>query len=205
MTQELTVYEKPQQEAKSLSEWFGQWVSPEAMIFEITTQDELQIASEALNEIKAKAKTLEAIEKSATSPLNQSLEVIRGWFRPGKKLAAQAEALWKQKILESNNRRRIAAAEAARTVQVELARGNVPAATLAHAKIQPVEVVSGIQTRKRWVATVINPGLVPDAYKVVDMPKVNADMRAQLAMHPNDTPIIPGIRFDQVETLAAMG
>lgn len=204
MTQELTVYQDPpaRDEAKGLTQWFEQWLSPEARVFEINTQDEAEMAGEALKEIKAYGKKLEEAEKSATGPLNQSLQVIRSWFAPGKAFAKQAADLWGGKLLESNARRKREAAEAARQVEAALRAGDTKTAIVQHAQIQPVEKVVGIGSRKTWQAVVINPALVPAEYLVVDMVKVRAEMHAQLKMHPGEVPVVPGVKFEQVEGLS---
>jgi len=208
MTQELTIYEdrqamRPEQaEAQGLTSWFQQWLCPEMQVLEITTQEEKEVFTDVLREIKSNLKKLEDAEKSVTGPINESLRIFRSWFAPGKELARKAEALIKRKILEGDQRRRLAAAEAARAVQEALAAGDTKTAIVQHARIQPVEKVDGLTTRKTWQATVINADLIPREFLSVDMSKVKAEMKAQLGMHPDETPVVPGVKFELVEGLA---
>lgn len=209
MTQELTIYEeklpdmRPEQaEARGLTAWFEQWTGPEMQLLEINTQEEKEVFTDVLKEIKTNFKKLEDAEKSVTGPINQSLQIFRSWFAPGKAAAKKAEELIKKKILESDQRRRMVASEAAKKVELALAAGDTKTAIVQHARIQPVEKIAGLQTRKTWQATVINKDIVPPEYLVVDMQKVKAEMRAQLEMHPGETPVISGIKFEQIEGLA---
>ncbi len=211
MTQTLTIHEpkdlaqaEPKKLAGSHVEWLLQWVSPEARMLQIDSQEELEMAAQVIKEIKARAAEVDAGEKSFTKDLLGVVERLRDVFRPAKLLAKDGIELWSGKVLDSNRRRNALAAAKAREVEAALAAGNTEAAIVAHAQIKPVERVAGLQTRKTWKAAVINQGLLDDAYKVPDMAKITAEMRAQLKANPNETPVLPGVKFEQVEGLASV-
>lgn len=210
-TQTLTIQE-PQdfetanlparQQAKGHEEWLAQWVEPDALSFEITDQEGKEMAIQVISEIKSRAKLLDAAEKEFTRPLLGVIERLRDVFRPAKKLAAQGEAAWKEKVISSDRKRMAAQADAARVVEAALAVGNTQAAIVAHAQIKPIEAVVGASVRKSWKVKRVALDLLPEQYKTYDLEKIEAAKKAQLAASPDEAPVIPGVVFELVETLA---
>jgi hypothetical protein len=174
-----------------------------ASMFVLATQEDLETASEVVNEIASRLKTIDAEEKAATAPILAGIAKIRSWFAPARKAGDEALALWKAMILKSNEERRKTAAAATVKVQLAIAAGDSRTAALAHREVNPPEPVKGLQTRKVWQFTVINKGMLPAEYLVPNETAIRAEMRAQIAK--GGEPVIPGVKFEQVESLAATG
>lgn len=172
-------------------------------LFVIETQEDLETASEIVNEIAARLKTLEAEEKAATRPILEGVARVRSWFAPARKAGEETLALGKRLILKSNEERRLKAAEAAAKVQIAIAAGDSRTAAVLHRQVQPPEPVKGLQTRKMWSFRVVNQGLLTSEYLVPNENAIRAEMRAQIAK--GQEPVIPGVKFEQVESLAATG
>ena len=207
MTQELTIYENTPPEratAEGITAWLAQWVAPDAQALELADDEMRQMAVDVVKEIKAKAKQLEDAEKSVTSGIVKSLAIFRSWFAPGKELAKKGVALWNGKILESEARQKRETAAAMARVEVELQKGNTEAAMVAHREIKPVTKLVGMQKRKIWKTTILNPDLIPDEFWSVDPAKIEAERKRQLEMYPGETPTIAGVKFYQEETLASV-
>lgn len=174
-----------------------------AALFVIETQEDLETASEIVNEISARLKTLEAEEKAATKPILEGVARVRSWFAPARKTGEEALGAWKRLILKSNEERRLKAAEAAAKVQIAIAAGDSRTAAVLHRQVQPPEPVKGLQSRKVWAFKVVNQGLLTAEYLVPNENAIRAEMRAQIAK--GQEPVIPGVKFEQVESLAATG
>jgi len=170
--------------------------------FVATCQEDLDTASAVLCTLKEIADALEAEEKKATAPLNQSLKVIRGWFATGRKACQDARSVWEPAFLGGRRLMAQRTAQAAEQVHAAIAAGDSATAALAHKNVTPPKPTEGTQVRKVWQHEVVDFDAVPGAYKAVVAALVVKEMRAQLASHPDKVPVIPGVKFEQVEQLA---
>lgn len=186
----------PQEAAAENRSWFSEQLAL-AETFPINDQEDLELATEALKEVKERIKALIAIKKTATDPLTAGLNAVRSWFTPVEGLAAQTEAVWKTKILDSNRRRQEEATAAAQLVQASVKAGDRAAVTQAVAMIRPVQAVEGLQIRESWDYEIINQAMVPPQFLMVDDRAVKAEMKA----HPEGA-IIPGIKFFKAQSVA---
>jgi hypothetical protein len=91
-------------------------------------------------------------------------------------------------------------AQAAEQVHAAIAAGDSATAALAHKNVTPPKPTEGTQVRKVWQFRVLNRDLLPAAYLVPDETAIRAEMRAQVAR--GEEPVIPGVKFEQVEQLA---
>ncbi len=194
---------EPTPEMQGHADTLLSYIGPDARAFEIQTQDDLEQAAELLNDIKRRTQELDQHEKYMTGPFREGIARIVALFKPAKQAAADARSLWQAKILESNKRRAEEATRALLEAQAAVAAQDRPAAALALAKVQPVEKVQGLQVRKRWTFRVINQGLLPAAYLMPNEAAIKETMRAALAA--GEAPVIPGVKFEQEESLAATG
>jgi hypothetical protein len=62
-----------------------------------------------------------------------------------------------------------------------------------------------MQKRKVWKHKMCNPDLVPDEMWEISDAKLKAEMRRQLDMNKDETPVLPGVTFYQEEILVAVG
>lgn len=171
---------------------------------EVDCQEDLDTVAEGISTLKAMATALEAEEKRATAPMNAALKVVRGWFSPAKKGLQDARALFDAAYLAGREKLRLRAAQKAREVQERIAANDSAGAALAHRQVTPPAPTAGARVSKVWAFRVVNPDLVPELFKVVDEAKVRAHMRAELAAAPNQTPVLPGVIFEQVEQVSAV-
>ena len=164
--------------------------------FAITSQDDLQFASDMLADVKKRARDLESKKKEATDPINKALGAIRSWFKPALDAYASIEVDLKSKISaylhqqEEEKMRLLAAAgeqsgEDARATMMELASRSGE--------------VAGVQARKIWSVEVVDAALVPREFMKVD--------ESALLAHARETggEEVPGVRFFQKTSIASVG
>jgi hypothetical protein len=164
--------------------------------FEITDQPAMDLADEALAEVKAKLKWLEKKRKAATGPMLEALEEIRSWFRPAETYYKEAEGVWKSKMSAFRQVQEVAQRKALQAVQAAHQAGDVTevAAAMTRAVAADVVLPSSVSIRKRWVAVVYNWDKLPAEYwtRVPDLDKI------QTAVELSEGQIeIPGVRVDR--------
>lgn len=146
----------------------------------IEDQDDLELAAEALAEVKGKVKLLEGTRTSATKPLNESLKIIRGWFRPALDVLTKAEKALKRKISEAHQRayekRQVALSEAGTASQEGDADG--AAIAMRNASAAELQPIDGLQLRQKYSFEVTDFDAVPRKYLGVVDQEVLAAIRA---------------------------
>lgn len=189
----------------------------------IETDMDFQGAGEFRKELRGESKRLDEMEKSATRPMLQSLETVRGWFRPVKEGLKQAMSIMDNKLVaydrKKEDERRKIEAEAREKARKEQEKLHTKADKQAEAgqfekaidtrtkaeeivtptvAMPPPPKVAGMHTRETWTYEVTQEDLIPDEYWVVDHKKLGAAVRAfKNAKH------IPGIRQFVEKTVAS--
>ena len=160
----------------------------------IESQDDLDLAAEALAKAKGEFKRLEAKKQLVTGPLNKSLVEVRSWFKPTQDFYAAVESILKKKIADYH------------TVCARLNQLAVEQAAAAHASnnsagisealstIQVPEKVQGLGLRQTWDFEVVDIALVPHEYLFVNETAVRAAMKQNASKDGVPEPI-SGIRF----------
>lgn len=132
----------------------------------IECQADLEFAAQILREVKGKKKRLEDERKRATGPLNETLKVIRGWFKPPIDAYGNVEAVIKKKIADYHTHQaEIARQELLAAGQASLA-GDVHAgaAGMQRAQQARVEPVQGMTTREAWTYEVTDVNAIPRSF-----------------------------------------
>jgi hypothetical protein len=194
----------------------------------IATDDDYRQAGELLTRIKGRARDLEELRKSLTRPLDESKKKIMALFAKPQDDLESAEGRLKKGMLEFSQRKeaerraeearlkkeeevRNKAAEEARLKRVDaaLAAGDeraaeeifsAPASAQAMvivAKIEPPKT-AGVSVRKDWTWRVLDIGLLPKDYMLV-----NESMLTAIAKSSKGAMKVPGVEFYQKETIAA--
>lgn len=162
----------------------------------IDHQGDLDLAAEALAQIKGEMKRLEARRKAVTGPINEALEEVRGWFKPAIDYYLQAESTLKKSIAEYHTRCEAQNKLALRQAAEAAAAQDRPAIGVALADIQVPEKVSGLNLRDAWDFEVVSVEQVPMQYHYINETAVRDAMRASIAASKDKTPApIPGIKF----------
>lgn len=153
----------------------------------VSTPEDLADIVEVVQQVKARAKELDVLEKSATKPMNEALSVVRSWYRPIRDQLGTLERALKARLCEGErlaNQARQAALQAAQ-VAVATAAPDARAAILA---IPDKPRTAGASVRTIWKYEVVTPIDVPDAYWSVDPALVGAAVSAGARD-------IPGVRI----------
>lgn len=172
--------------------------------FEITDQPAMDLANEALSDVKAKLRWLEKKRKAATGPMLEALEEVRSWFRPAETYYKEAESLWKSKMSAFRLVQETAQRKALEAVQTAHQAGDVGEVARAMTRAVQADVVlpPNVSIRKRWCCTVTDIGLLPDEYwiKLPDLDKIQA------AVDISDGKIeIPGVRVERKDIVIQRG
>lgn len=197
MTESYDLVEAQQYTSASLAE--TQEFLTLVQLTPITSDGEQQGAADLLQQVKEKAKALEARRTLITKPINDGLRSINDLFRAPKEALESLERTLKQKIAqyvadrEAHNRALLAQAAASPTTEQAVE-------TLA--TVAPVPVPQGVSIRYVWVAHVENADQVPRELCSPD----HAKIKAYVASLPAGTPpSIPGLRFTQEPVVASRG
>lgn len=165
----------------------------------IANQEDLDFVGEILTEVKGKKKALENERKKVTGPLNQALEVIRGWFRPPIRFYDRCEEKLKRKIANYHNEQRKkqqAALKAAGEASMKGDRAKA-AKAMRVATAAKVSKVSGVSMRPVLKWKVEDFEKVPRAFLCVDHAAVNEYFKE----NPNGK--ISGITVEQDLSVSA--
>lgn len=192
MTVALATFE-PEPEATALDASIDEYLGLGDWVVE--SDEDLQIAADAINDIKNANKRYDAIEKSATEGLVRSLAVIRGWFRPRRVKGEQARQLFDEKVraYATTKALRVANAEVALTAAV--AAQDASAASAALAVLAPAEKTEGLGLEENWEYEEFNHSIVPSGLTVLaGAAVVKAEIKRQ-RKEGIAQPAIPGLRI----------
>jgi hypothetical protein len=163
---------------------------------QITSPEQAEAVNEILKQILRVKDEVEAKRKAWVGPLNGVVKSINDEFRPARETLESIERTIKA-ALANYARAQIEAQRGAYQLAAQaMQAGDVSTMTAALAVVnqEPVKL-AGTSTRDRWVAEVIAPDMLPDAYtkRVPDLDKI----KAVAADAPTDgpAPVVPGVKF----------
>lgn len=160
--------------------------------FSIVTDEDLAFSAEVLQEVKGNYNRLEERKKQATDPLNQSLKVIRSWFKPAQDFYSRAEQVLKNKIAAYHQARERERQVALLQAQAAFVAQNQEAVQTALAALPPpTPKVEGLSTVEIWTYEIVDFASVPDKYKLL-VP--NHELLLEEAKTCRDKLNIPGVR-----------
>jgi hypothetical protein len=168
---------------------------------ELNNEDSLIEANALLKDLKAELKAIDEMKTSATKPMNESLKIVRAWFRPLEDLGEAIEAKLKQKIATCTLALRKKAEEDSQKLLAAADSSDYNTLTTLVQEAQVAPTLKGTSVREVWVATVAYPNAVPRDWCVPD------DKR--IAAHARNTPIdqtpapIAGVTFMKKAVVSA--
>ena len=162
--------------------------------FGVTDSETLTLAAEALVDVAAVKKRLEAEKRRATGPMNEALKTVRGWFAPIEATLAACDKCLRSKVAAYQTERAIGNQAAIDRVAEAAARDDAQAATEALAEIVTVESLKGVSMREHWDFTVIAVDMLDRQYLLPNVPAIRAEMQRQLACGERP-PVLPGVKF----------
>lgn len=154
----------------------------------VQTQEQLTYFTDTACQAKARAKEIEALEKTATEPMNKALKAVRAIFAPAKDAYKRLDAVLKLKIqegalfLEAEQSRKLA-----EVTQLAAAGDNV-AATAALAQLDEAPEHRGASFRVNVRFEVVDPYAVPADYWCINETALGAAVKAGARD-------IPGVRI----------
>jgi hypothetical protein len=168
---------------------------------ELKNEDSLIEANALLKDLKAELKAIDEMKTSATKPMNESLKIVRAWFRPLEDLGEAIEAKLKQKIATCTLALRKKAEEDSQKLLAAADSSDYNTLTTLVQEAQVAPTLKGTSVREVWVATIAYPNAVPRDWCVPD------DKR--IAAHARNTPIeqaptsIAGVTFMKKTVVSA--
>jgi hypothetical protein len=168
---------------------------------ELKNEDALIEANALLKDLKAELKAIDEMKTSATKPMNESLKIVRAWFRPLEDLGEAIEAKLKQKIATCTLTLRKKAEEDSQKLLAAADSSDYNTLTTLVQEAQVAPTLKGTSVREVWVATIAYPNAVPRDWCVPD------DKR--IAAHARNTPIeqaptpIAGVTFMKKAVVSA--
>lgn len=170
--------------------------------YEIDGQEDYDFANEALGDVKAAWKDLDAKQKKVTKPLNDVLKEVRGWFKPAKDFYSQAEALWKSKILDAHKRAEEEQDKALRAAQEAHQSGDVEAVreAMVRSNVSEIQQASNVTLSKSWDFEIVDAGKIPREYLIPDVKAISGVIKSL-----GDRANIPGIRVFEKTSVIRRG
>lgn len=170
----------------------------------ITTPEmQAQIAA-ALAEVKGNWQRLDDREKLITKPALESIKSTRALFAEPKASLEKLEELFKTKLADYSARLSNELAEAQEKAQALASAGDMAGAAQALATIAtPAVPIAGLSERHSWKAEVINIDLLPREYLLANLKAIGAEQKRQTAIAPDETPVIPGVKFTREIVIAS--
>ena len=164
--------------------------------FVIVSHEQKAAVASALADASAKMKSLEAQEKTLTSPLAARLDSARDIYRPGKVAYKSLIDLLKRILHDYEVTTALQIADATERAATLAQAGDVAGAHLALVgSPPPTQDAPGAKVKHPWTFEVINAGLLPAEYLLPNYKAIEAHMRAELAKTPHETPVLPGVKF----------
>ncbi len=177
---------------------------------EIMGDDGARIAADFLNVIAGLKKRIEAARKEYVDPLNNHLFDVNAAFKTFMAPLLEADEITRGKVMayrkkledqrleqERINRLREEAAQAEMKLKGELTEPGALVEVLPEAPTQYRGVMADLGTVKTWKFEVVDFGLLPEEYKMIDSARVKKIIQAGGT--------IPGVRAWQEESLRVTG
>jgi|SRR5882672_4014739 len=200
MTTDLAVVSKAIQPTTTR---LADYTSADAVLFEVKSQADLALATEAINDLKHIAKELELHKQSVTGPIQKGLNTVRSWFSVHEKQVAGARALWDSKIVTYLKAVREEQAQIRVEAQAAIARKDVEAAKEAIVRFEPPPKAVGLSVKDEWDFEVVDITKINPRYTIVSFVEVRAEMRRQVKQGVD--PELEGIRFFKRNVVRATG
>jgi hypothetical protein len=153
---------------------------------EISTQEELEFAESEIRKAAERWKAYEEKRTAATSPLNQSLREINGWFKPVQTALKSLENGWKAAIGRYVSRKHQEQQRLLAEAQAAMEATEIREKLVSAAETAPV--VTAVTFVDRWVFEVADPEKLPREYLCPDMEKI-----AKVVGALHDKHGIPGV------------
>ena len=162
----------------------------------IVSDEIAAVYGENLREAKAKLKEIEGQRLAVVTPLNQAHDAVQALFRePKARLGALIEFIegrLKAWTLAKEKDRLLALAEAAKAATARDG-DKLTTALQKSAASQPTKI-AGVSIKPKWVARIINPGMITRDYCVPDQKLLDAHAAR---FRPDEEPEpIPGVKFE---------
>lgn len=172
----------------------------------VASDDDYAVADTILTDVVTRLDAIVAMKKSATAPLQQSLDVIRGWFRP----TEQALIRVRDHVKGVMGGYRVAKLETERAAR-ELAAVAAETGAPPEALVEALETANAAAEKPdarascgfRWIVKRIVAEMLPDEWwiRVPDATRIAAV--ADDAPGDGDAPIVPGVVFERVARIGA--
>ncbi len=156
----------------------------------------------ALTDVQTAWKRLDAREKAITRPALEGVESARELFRGPKAGYKALEQCIKSALADYETRCALEVQEATDRAYALTEAGDVDGAR--DALVRAGEVPArGDGVRHPWGWEVINIHLMPDHFLLPNARELSAEMRRQLDANPNETPVVPGVKFARTIQIVA--
>lgn len=185
------------QEAESANEFSGLVID-----LSIETQEDLELASEALAKVKGEYKRLEERKKAVTGPLTTAINEVRSWFKPAQDYYSKAEVVLKKRIADYHTRLAEQNAQAMALAAAAAEQNDTTAVLTAIATIETAEKIKGLSIREAWDFEVVDVYQVPREYMFVNETAVKEHIKETTDKSGEPLPI-PGIRFVKKQIVAS--
>lgn len=173
-----------QEEAKEILEAFQD--------FDIEDDEDYEVVSDGLKEVKKIAKEIEARRKKVTGPLNAALAEFRSWYKPAVDLLANTESVLKQRLAAYVRKKEEQSRLAMEAAAAAAGEGNFDAAHEASKGIVAAPSTKGVTHTRYWDYELEDLDQVPRRYLALDHSAVKIHIKNAGKDEPEE---IPGIRF----------
>lgn len=166
--------------------------------FHVMNQQQMDMASGWLQDVKVKWATIEAQRKHYAKPLQDKIKEVQAYFKPALELLAGAESILKQKISEGALRAQAAQQAALAAAHQALQQGDMQGVAIATQGVQAsdVSLTPGVSMRPIVRFEITDPGLLPPVFWSPDPVKVQGAIDAG---HRE----IPGVRIWEEQSVAS--
>jgi hypothetical protein len=186
------------------SQAFAEYLSDESIAFILQTDEDLQLATDIINDIKQRMAAVESIRVSVTGPLNQALRTYNGFFKPFSGSGEQAREVWDGKIRAFADKREAARRLAETALQRAIETQDAAKATAAIQSLQTTPRATGLVLQDDWAFEEFNHDIVPTSLTVLDPVAVRAEIKRQVAEGVTE-PAIPGLKIVKRQVVKATG
>jgi len=168
-------------------------------VLPLETRDQEEQAAELAREVQRIVGELEAARKAIVAPVTKKVNAVNAAFRgPRKALEALRDKI-KGRLAEAAMARSRALLEAQRKAEEAAQKRDFQEANAHLVRVQdiPERAPDGVAIRWTWEPAEVDLRKVPIEFLSLDLQRVRAEVRAQLARGA-DEPKINGIRFEKV-------
>jgi len=210
----ITVQPPNAESLRPHSEVLAEYTSPDSRKLVLNSDEDLQLATDIINDIKTRAAQVEALRVSVTQPINQGLRAFNAFFKPFADSAEAAREMWDEKIRVFLAARETTRRAAEVALQQAITTQDAPAATAAIQAMQPAPRASGLAVQDAWDFEEKNHDIVPTSLTVLDRRLVATEIKRQIeetrvaaggTLPANWEPAIPGLKVFKRQIVKATG